>query len=87
MDKLIFLLNTSWQWGLIVGIVWLLVYQLRRAHAICYALWLTALVTLPILLGLNAHPARNLISSDANRSGRECTPITTNGYLGASIVN
>ena len=54
MDKLIFLLNTSWQWGLIVGIVWLLVYRLRRAHAICYALWLTALVMLPILLGLNA---------------------------------
>ena len=53
MDKLIFLLNTSWQWGLIVGIVWLLVYRLRRAHAICHALWLTALVTLPILLGLN----------------------------------
>ena len=54
MDKLIFLLNTSWQWGLIVGVVWLLVYRLRRAHAICYALWLTALVTLPMLLGLNA---------------------------------
>ena len=54
MDKLIFLLNTSWQWGLIVGIVWLLVYRFRRAHAICHALWLTALVTLPILLGLNA---------------------------------
>ena len=53
MDKLIFLLNTSWQWGLIVGIVWLLVYRLRRAHVICYALWLTTLVTLPILLGLN----------------------------------
>ena len=54
MDKLIFLLNTSWQWGLIVGIVWLLVYRLRRAHAICHAFWLTALVMLPILLGLNA---------------------------------
>ena len=54
MGRLIFLLNTSWQWGLIVGIVWLLVYQFRRAHAICYALWLTALVMLPILLGLNA---------------------------------
>ena len=54
MDKLIFLLNTSWQWGLIVGIVWLLVYRLRRAHAICHSLWLTALVSLPILLGLNA---------------------------------
>ena len=53
MDRLIFLLNTSWQWGLIVGIVWLLVYRLRRAHAICYALWLTALVMLPVLLGLN----------------------------------
>ena len=54
MDKLIFLLNAAWQWGLIVGIVWLLVYRLRHAHAICHALWLTALVTLPILLGLNA---------------------------------
>lgn len=54
MDKLIILLNTSWQWGLIVGIVWLLTYRFRRAHAICYALWLTALVMLPILLGLNA---------------------------------
>ena len=63
MDKLIFLLNTSWQWGLIVGIVWLLAYRFRRAHAICHALWLTALVTLPILLGLNASPARNLVSA------------------------
>jgi len=54
MDKLIFLLNTSWQWGLIVGIVWLLVYRLRRDRAVCYALWLMALVMLPILLGLNA---------------------------------
>ena len=54
MDKLVILLNASWQWGLIVGIVWLLVYRLRRVHVICYALWLTALVMLPILLGLNA---------------------------------
>ena len=54
MDKLIILLNTSWQWGLIVVVVWLLVYRLRRTHAICHALWLTALVALPILLGLNA---------------------------------
>ena len=54
MDRLIILLNTSWQWGLIVGIVWLLTYRFRRAHAICYALWLTALVMLPVLLGLNA---------------------------------
>lgn len=54
MDKLIFLLNTSWQWGLIVGIVGLLVYRLRRDRAVCYALWLMALVMLPILLGLNA---------------------------------
>ncbi len=54
MDKLIFLLNTSWQWGLIVGIVWLLVYRLRRDRAVCYALWLMVLVMLPILLGLNA---------------------------------
>ena len=54
MDKLIFLLNTSWQWGLIVGIVWLLVYRFRRDRAVCYALWLMALVMPPILLGLNA---------------------------------
>ena len=56
MDKLVFLLNTSWQWGLIVGIVWLLAHWLRRSHAVCYTLWLAAYITWS-----ERHPARNLV--------------------------
>ena len=103
MDKLIILLNTSWQWGLIVGIVWLLVYRLRCAHAICHALWLTALVMLPILLGLNAilpgisfhrtqtiHTVRAPQSQPTYTSNHQSSTsgqLTTNDQLSPEITN
>ena len=103
MDKLIILLNASWQWGLIVGIVWLLVYRLRRAHAICHALWLTVLVMLPILLGLNAilpgisfHRTQTVRTMRAPQSQLTYTSnpqssisgqLTTNDQLSPEIAN
>ncbi|MCZ6676797.1 MAG: HEAT repeat domain-containing protein, partial [Candidatus Poribacteria bacterium] len=55
MDKhiLIILLNTSWQWGLIVGIAWMLARRFRGAYPTGHALWLTTLVAIPLLLVLN----------------------------------
>lgn len=103
MDKLIVLLNTSWQWGLIVGIVWLLVYRLRRAHVIYYALWLTVLLMLPILLGLNVvlpgisfHRTQTVHTVSAPQSQLTYTPnpqsligeqLTTNDQLSPAIAN
>ena len=56
MDKhiLSILLNTSWQWCLLVGITWFVAHRLRRSHSICHTLWFTTLLALPMLLIFNS---------------------------------
>ena len=47
------LLNCSWQWGLLVGFIWLLSTRLRRSNTAYHAFWLLTLISLPILFSLN----------------------------------
>ena len=47
------LLNCSWQWGLLVGFIWLLSTRLRQSNTAYHAFWLLTLISLPILFGLN----------------------------------
>ena len=47
------LLNCSWQWGLLVGFIWLLSTRLRRSNTAYHACWLLTLISLPILFSLN----------------------------------
>ena len=50
---LVSLLNCSWQWGLLGGIIWFLIRRLRLSNTTAYLLWLFSLISLPILFGLN----------------------------------
>ena len=50
---LITLLNCSWQWGLLVGFIWLVNVRLRPSKPNFHTLCLLTLISLPVLFGLN----------------------------------
>ncbi|MXY99711.1 hypothetical protein F4Y93_03345 [Candidatus Poribacteria bacterium] len=54
---LLSLLNCSWQWMLLSGLIWFATSSLfrknRRSNTTVHLLWLLSLLSLPILLGLN----------------------------------
>lgn len=54
---LLSLLNCSWQWLLLSGLIWFVVTPLfhksRRSNTTVHLLWLLSLLSLPILFGLN----------------------------------
>ena len=50
---LLSLLNCSWQWGLLGGLIWLITRRFRRANSTSHLLWLLFLLSLPILFALN----------------------------------
>ena len=71
---LLSLLNCSWQWLLLSGLLWFatstVLRKSRRSNATVHLLWLLSLLSLPILFGLNQFvPAvsidRNLVSEFA----------------------
>ena len=47
------LLNCSWQWMLLSGLIWFVATRLRRSNTTVHLLWLLSLLSLPILFGLN----------------------------------
>ena len=55
MDKniLIALLNCSGQWTLISMFIWFVSTRKQKSNIMLYALWFVALISLPILFGLN----------------------------------
>ena len=74
-DLLIVLLNTSWQWGLVSGLVWMLAHWFIRSQAVRHALWFAALVALPLLFVLNATmPGLVLVSERAPGTLRSPSP-------------
>ena len=54
---LLSLLNCSWQWMLLIGLIWLVAtppfHKSRRSNTTVHLLWLLSLLSLPILFGLN----------------------------------
>ena len=50
---LLSLLNCSWQWLLLSGLMWFVVTRFRRSNTTVHLLWLLSLLSLPILFGLN----------------------------------
>ncbi len=50
---LLSLLNCSWQWGLLGGLMWLITRRFRQSNSITHLLWLMFLLSLPILFTLN----------------------------------
>ena len=54
---LLSLLNCSWQWMLLSGLIWFVVtapfHKSRRSNTTVHLLWLLSLLSLPILFGLN----------------------------------
>ena len=54
---LLSLLNCSWQWMLLIGLIWFVVsppfHKSRRSNTTIHLLWLLSLLSLPILFGLN----------------------------------
>ncbi|MDE0465413.1 MAG: hypothetical protein OYL97_00040 [Candidatus Poribacteria bacterium] len=54
---LLSLLNCSWQWMLLIGLIWFVAtppfHKSRRSNTTVHLLWLLSLLSLPILFGLN----------------------------------
>ena len=50
---LLSLLNCSWQWVLLAGLMWFITSRFRRSNTTIHLLWLLSLLSLPILFGLN----------------------------------
>jgi len=50
---LIALLNCSWQWSIIFVLTWFITARSRKPNIMLYTLWFIALISLPILFGLN----------------------------------
>ena len=50
---LISLLNCSWQWTLLIGVIWLVSRRLKNAPTISHHLWMLTLISLPVLFILN----------------------------------
>ncbi len=50
---LLSLLNCSWQWMLLSGLIWFVATRFRRSNATVHLLWLLSLLSLPILFSLN----------------------------------
>ncbi|MFP6720418.1 MAG: sister chromatid cohesion protein PDS5 [Candidatus Poribacteria bacterium] len=50
---LIALLNCSWQWSIIFVLTWFITARSRKSNIMLYALWFVALISFPILFGLN----------------------------------
>ena len=60
---LLSLLNSSWQWMLLCGLVWFVAKRFCRSNTTVYLLWLLSLLSLPILFGLNQFVPALSISS------------------------
>ena len=50
---LISLVNYSWQWTLLAGLIWLVSKRLKNVQTISHHLWILTLIGLPVLFILN----------------------------------
>ena len=76
---LLSLLNCSWQWMLLSGLIWFVVTPLfhksRRSNTTVHLLWLLSLLSLPILLGLNQFVPALSISGDSVPELAQAKPV------------
>ena len=80
---LLSLLNCSWQWLLLSGLIWFATSAVfrksRRSNATVHLLWLLSLLSLPILFGLNQFvPALSIDRNPVSESA-QVQPIAVSG--------
>ena len=80
---LLSLLNCSWQWLLLSGLIWFVVappfYKSRRSNTTVHLLWLLSLLSLPILFGLNQFVPALSIAGTPVPELTQATPIDVSG--------
>ena len=76
---LLSLLNCSWQWMLLSGLIWFAVTRLRRSNTTVHLLWLLSLLSLPILFGLNQFVPALSIGGDPVPELTQVEPIDVSG--------
>ena len=80
---LLSLLNCSWQWMLLSGLIWFFVTPLfhksRRSNTTVHLLWLLSLLSLPILFGLNQFVPALSIGGDPVPALTQANPIDVSG--------
>ena len=80
---LLSLLNCSWQWLLLSGLIWFAVTPLfhksRRSNTTVHLLWLLSLLSLPILFGLNQFVPALSIGGDPVPELTQAKPIDVSG--------
>ena len=80
---LLSLLNCSWQWMLLSGLIWFVVTPLfhksRRSNTTVHLLWLLSLLSLPILFGLNQFVPALSMGGDPVPELARAKPIDVSG--------
>ena len=80
---LLSLLNCSWQWLLLSGLIWFVVTPLfhksRRSNTTVHLLWLLSLLSLPILFGLNQFVPALSMGGDPVSELAQAKPIDVSG--------
>ena len=80
---LLSLLNCSWQWLLLSGLIWFATSSLfrksRRSNTTVHLLWLLSLLSLPILFGLNQFVPALSIGGDPVPELTQAKPIDVSG--------
>ena len=80
---LLSLLNCSWQWMLLSGLIWFATSSLfrksRRSNTTVHLLWLLSLLSLPILFGLNQFVPALSIAGDPVPELAQAKPIDVSG--------
>ncbi|MCY3742355.1 MAG: biopolymer transporter ExbD [Candidatus Poribacteria bacterium] len=80
---LLSLLNCSWQWMLLSGLIWFVTSSMfrksRRSNTTVHLLWLLSLLSLPILFGLNQFVPALSIAGDPVPELTQAKPINVSG--------
>ncbi len=76
---LLSLLNCSWQWLLLSGLIWFVAARFRRSNTTVHLLWLLSLLSLPILFGLNQFVPALSIGGDPGPELTQAKPIDISG--------
>ena len=82
---LLSLLNCSWQWMLLSGLIWFVVTRFRRSNTTVHLLWLLSLLSLPILFGLNQFVPALSIGGNPVPELVEAKPINVSGLAALTI--
>ena len=76
---LLSLLNCSWQWLLLSGLIWFVATRFRRSKTTVHLLWLLSLLSLPILFGLNQFVPALSIGGNPVPELAQAKPIDVSG--------